>query len=115
LYDVGSRGGFLYHLASIFHGKHLPNSRVVTGGTSGRPTARSRVADWRREPATDDLLDELPPAAPAAVRQVTSAPLASLLDRYPHRSAKAALAAQSADVVRNLHAAIAPRPRAPWL
>jgi len=28
------------------------------------------VADWHREPATDDLLDGLPPAALAAVRQV---------------------------------------------
>jgi len=28
------------------------------------------VADWRWEPVTDDLLDELPPAAVAAVRQV---------------------------------------------
>jgi hypothetical protein len=28
------------------------------------------VADWHWEPATDDLLDALPPAAPAAVRQV---------------------------------------------
>jgi len=34
--------------------------------------------------------------------------------RHPHRRAKAALAAQSVDVVRNLHAAIVPRPRAPW-
>ena len=29
-------------------------------------------------------------------------------------SSEAALAAQSVDVVRNLHAAIVPRPRAPW-
>jgi hypothetical protein len=28
------------------------------------------VADWHWEPVTDDLLDELPPAALAAVRQV---------------------------------------------
>jgi hypothetical protein len=28
------------------------------------------VADWHREPVTDDLLDTLPPAAMAAVRQV---------------------------------------------
>ena len=40
--------------------------------------------------------------------------LARLLARHPHRRAKAALAAQSVDVVRNLHAAIVPRPRAPW-
>ena len=37
-----------------------------------------------------------------------------LLARYPHRRAKAALTAQSADVVRNLHAAIVPRSRSPW-
>jgi hypothetical protein len=29
------------------------------------------VADWHWEPVTDDSLDELPPAALAAVRQVT--------------------------------------------
>ena len=40
--------------------------------------------------------------------------LARLLARHPHRRAKAALAAQSVDLVRNLHAAIVPRPRAPW-
>jgi hypothetical protein len=28
------------------------------------------VADWHWEPVTDDLLDALPPAAMAAVRQV---------------------------------------------
>jgi hypothetical protein len=28
------------------------------------------VADWHWEPVTDDLLDRLPPAALAAVRQV---------------------------------------------
>ena len=28
------------------------------------------MTDWRGEPVTDDLLDELPPAALAAVRQV---------------------------------------------
>jgi hypothetical protein len=28
------------------------------------------VADWRWEPVTDDLVDGLPPAAQAAVRQV---------------------------------------------
>ncbi|MFY9929406.1 MAG: hypothetical protein WAK82_15490 [Streptosporangiaceae bacterium] len=28
------------------------------------------MADWRWEPVTDDLLDGLPPAARAAVRQV---------------------------------------------
>jgi len=32
------------------------------------------VADWRWEPVTDDLLDGLPPAALAAVRQVADAP-----------------------------------------
>ena len=35
-----------------------------------RPTARSRVAEWHWEPVTDDLLDGLPPAVLAAVRQV---------------------------------------------
>ena len=35
-----------------------------------RPTARSPAADWQWEPVTDDLLDCLPPAALAAVRQV---------------------------------------------
>ncbi|HEY6312303.1 MAG TPA: hypothetical protein VIY52_16070 [Streptosporangiaceae bacterium] len=29
------------------------------------------MADWHREPVTDDLLDKLPPAALAAVRQVS--------------------------------------------
>ena len=38
--------------------------------SSRRPTARSRVADWHWEAVTDNLLDELPPAALAAVRQV---------------------------------------------
>ena len=38
--------------------------------SSRRPTARSRVAEWHWEPVTDDLLDGLPPAALAAVRQV---------------------------------------------
>src|SRR5580700_3540856 len=38
--------------------------------SSRRPTVRSRVADWHWEPVTDDLFDELPPAALAAVRQV---------------------------------------------
>ena len=38
--------------------------------SSRRPTARSRVADWHWEPVTEDLLDGLPPAALAAVRQV---------------------------------------------
>ena len=28
------------------------------------------MADWHWEPVTDDLLDGLPPAAPAAVRQL---------------------------------------------
>jgi hypothetical protein len=36
----------------------------------------------------------------------------TLLD--PQRRAKAALAVRSVDVVRNLHAASGPRPRAPW-
>jgi hypothetical protein len=40
--------------------------------------------------------------------------LARLLARHPRRRAKAALAAQSVDVVRNLHAATVARPRAPW-
>jgi hypothetical protein len=38
--------------------------------SSRRRTARSRVADWHWELVTDDLLDSLPPAAVAAVRQV---------------------------------------------
>jgi hypothetical protein len=32
------------------------------------------VADWHWEPVTDDLLDGLPPAALAAVRQVAEEP-----------------------------------------
>jgi len=32
------------------------------------------VADWHWEPGTDDLLDGLPPAALAAVRQVAEEP-----------------------------------------
>jgi len=43
--------------------------------SSRRPTARSRAADWHwGEPVTDDLLDRLPPAAVAAVRQVAEEP-----------------------------------------
>src|ERR1700749_4850218 len=38
--------------------------------SSRRPTARSQVADWHWEPVSDELLDGLPPAALAAVRQV---------------------------------------------
>ena len=38
--------------------------------SSRRPTARSRVAEWHWELVTDDLLDGLPPAVQAAVRQV---------------------------------------------
>jgi len=38
--------------------------------SSRRPTARSRVAEWRWELVTDDLLDGLPPAALITVRQV---------------------------------------------
>ena len=38
--------------------------------SSRRPTARSQVAEWRWELVTDDLLDGLPPAALATVRQV---------------------------------------------
>ena len=40
--------------------------------------------------------------------------LARLLAPHPHRRDKASLTAQSVDVVRNLHAAVVPRPRAPW-
>jgi len=28
------------------------------------------MADWHREPVTDDLLDDLPPAVLAAIREV---------------------------------------------
>jgi hypothetical protein len=46
--------------------------------SSRRPTARSRVPDWHWEPVTDDLLDELPPAALATIRQVAEDALAHL-------------------------------------
>jgi hypothetical protein len=42
----------------------------MTPRSSRRPTARSRVAEWHWELVTDDLLDGLPPAALATVRQV---------------------------------------------
>src|ERR1700736_5737770 len=38
--------------------------------SSRRLTARSRVADWRWECVTDDLLDGLPPDALRAIRQL---------------------------------------------
>ena len=98
------------------------------------------MADWHWEPVTDDLLDKLPPAALAAVRQVAEeltvresiifldgpeftgeppglrtvqrGPLMLVyLAWHPDRRAKAAaLAARSVDVVGNLRAAIVPRP-----